>query len=156
MRYFDRSSVPAPSSLTDAAGAGKAELISAREFYTKSPEKTYSFSAYKGTDVAETLRKLFNDKCAYCESTFRAVSPADIEHYRPKGRVKDEENHQGYWWLAADWENLLPCCIDCNRERHQDHVVQGTSPEDIAILRRDTLRTGFKMKNPVVSMFASK
>jgi hypothetical protein len=25
----------------------------------------------------------------------------------------------GYYWLAADWENLLPSCIDCNRSRKQ-------------------------------------
>lgn len=28
----------------------------------------------------------------------------------------------GYFWLAADWENLLPSCIDCNRERKKAHA----------------------------------
>jgi hypothetical protein len=26
----------------------------------------------------------------------------------------------GYYWLAADWGNLLPSCIDCNRARWQE------------------------------------
>jgi hypothetical protein len=26
----------------------------------------------------------------------------------------------GYHWLAARWENLVPSCIDCNRERTQE------------------------------------
>jgi hypothetical protein len=48
----------------------------------------------------------------------------DVEHYRPKGRVTDEDGklvfigerpHPGYYWLAYDWLNLLPACIGCNR-----------------------------------------
>ena len=44
--------------------------------------------------------------------------PVDVEHYRPKNAVADTE-HEGYWWLAMDWTNLLPSCIDCNRKRNQ-------------------------------------
>ncbi len=51
-------------------------------------------------------------------STARALRPVDVEHYRPKNAVADTE-HEGYWWLAMDWTNLLPSCIDCNRKRNQ-------------------------------------
>jgi len=47
----------------------------------------------------------------------------DVEHYRPKGEVICSNGQclkPGYYWLAADWDNLLPCCIDCNRERTQE------------------------------------
>jgi hypothetical protein len=76
------------------------------------------------------LLNLFNGKCAYCETVLAANQPGDVEHYRPKGRIKDEAGkivtvvvdgeeieHPGYWWLAYEWANLLPSCIDCNRVR---------------------------------------
>lgn len=78
------------------------------------------------------LMPLFNKKCAYCESVITNTHPGDVEHYRPKGRLKDidgkivkitvngkEFDHPGYWWLCYDWSNLLPSCIDCNRPRRQ-------------------------------------
>lgn len=46
----------------------------------------------------------------------------DVEHYRPKGGYLDPDGtlcQPGYYWLAADWNNLFPSCIDCNREREQ-------------------------------------
>jgi hypothetical protein len=44
-----------------------------------------------------------------------------VEHYRPKGGVESPEGDRqlGYYWLASDWTNLLPSCIDCNRTRWQ-------------------------------------
>jgi hypothetical protein len=65
------------------------------------------------------LEKLFHGKCAYCESVYVSTAPVDIEHYRPKAAVAEDELHPGYWWLASDWDNLLPSCIDCNRRRGQ-------------------------------------
>ncbi len=72
----------------------------------------------------------FYGKCAYCESDIRVNHPGDIEHWRPKGRVIDENGkpihvvtaddgtstvHPGYYWLAYEWRNLLFACEDCNR-----------------------------------------
>ncbi|WP_170327986.1 hypothetical protein [Ruegeria arenilitoris] len=81
--------------------------------------KTYEFSRYKRSEVKTELEKIFHGKCAYCESPFSATQPVDVEHYRPKGPVEGVVGHPGYWWLAADWLNLLPACIDCNRRRAQ-------------------------------------
>jgi hypothetical protein len=86
------------------------------------------------------LLKLFNGKCAYCEAKISLTQPGDVEHFRPKGRVVDENFkpirvkhpkkgeivHPGYYWLAYDWKNLLPSCIDCNRYRNL-----GTVPEKV-------------------------
>jgi hypothetical protein len=76
----------------------------------KKPE----FKTYRKDSVKTGLHALFHGKCAYCETFYPAVAPVDVEHYRPKGGVKDTD-HPGYWWLAMDWENLLPSCIHCNR-----------------------------------------
>ena len=80
------------------------------------------FKAYKGRDVVSTLREMFNKKCAYCEFNYAAGSPEDVEHFRPKGAVviNGQLSKPGYYWLAAEWTNLLPSCIDCNRKREKE------------------------------------
>jgi hypothetical protein len=60
---------------------------------------------------------LFHDKCAYCESEVLHVASGDVEHYRPKRCVIEDPQHPGYYWLAYDVSNLLPCCEQCNRIR---------------------------------------
>jgi len=56
---------------------------------------------------------LFHDKCAYCECPL-GVTDGVVEHYRPKGKVKEDPGHPGYYWLAYDVSNLLPACHSCN------------------------------------------
>jgi uncharacterized protein (TIGR02646 family) len=70
--------------------------------------------------------ELFYGKCAYCEVLLTGNQPGDIEHYRPKKGLVDDEfkpvvdaatgkQHRGYYWLAYEWMNLLPSCANCNR-----------------------------------------
>jgi hypothetical protein len=77
----------------------------------------------------EALFACYRNKCAYCEAHYRlTLRDADVEHFRPKGRVRDrhndivkvqlngqEVNHPGYWWLAYEPLNLMPSCPFCNR-----------------------------------------
>lgn len=76
------------------------------------------------------LVKVFHGKCAYCENRISGGFFGDAEHFRPKGKVtvpgdssKQEarlsggEPHKGYYWLAYDWENLLPSCQRCNNAK---------------------------------------
>ncbi len=90
------------------------------------------------------LMPLFNKKCAYCESIITNTHPGDVEHYRPKGRLKEidgkivkvtvngkEFDHPGYWWLCYDWSNLLPSCIDCNRRRNHGEELAAAGKADI-------------------------
>jgi hypothetical protein len=74
----------------------------------------YKFKDTIWKDYKDHLQALFGEKCAYCEAQFLAVSFGDVEHYRPKGGVKEEPTHPGYYWLAYDPENLLPSCTKCN------------------------------------------
>lgn len=119
MRRVDRTKVPPPASLVDGNCIGELELERATTHFAQQPAEKFAFSAYKEDDVVEALHELFHGKCAYCESSFKAVSPTDVEHFRPKGKVLECPGHPGYWWLAAKWENLLASCIDCNRRRYQ-------------------------------------
>src|SRR5262249_14198650 len=63
------------------------------------------------------LCELFHGKCAYCESRVRASYGGDVEHYRPKGKVDEDNSHPGYYWLAYNPSNLLPSCALCNQAR---------------------------------------
>ena len=130
MISVNRSAVSKPVCLTDEKGLGAKELVRARN-YINGPKvkKAFPFSAYKDGEVKTRLEALFHGKCAYCESFYSQTQPVDVEHYRPKGRVAEAgADHPGYWWLAMEWENLLPSCIDCNRKRGQTLPVmrQGT------------------------------
>lgn len=115
---------PAPKSLDGPTSAGGKELTKARAHFGGGVAKEVEFKAYKGDDVRAALDRDFRRKCAYCESNIGATQPMDVEHYRPKSGVADDGKlvKPGYWWLAADWTNLFPSCIDCNRERAQDLV----------------------------------
>ncbi|MGO9960370.1 MAG: HNH endonuclease, partial [Solirubrobacteraceae bacterium] len=75
------------------------------------------------------LFELFDGKCAYCEAKPGHVTVGHVEHYRPKGNVKDDENHGGYYWLAFEASNLLPACPACNSAHGKGDrfpVVAGT------------------------------
>jgi uncharacterized protein (TIGR02646 family) len=80
-------------------------------------KKSFDFSVYSHQEIKDALARLFHGKCAYCETRYAATQPVDVEHFRPKAGVDEDPAHFGYYWLAADWDNLLPSCIDCNRER---------------------------------------
>jgi 5-methylcytosine-specific restriction endonuclease McrA len=64
-----------------------------------------SFSAYRHQQLKDALEALFHRKCAYCEALYSPTGNLEVEHYRPKSI---------YYWLAADWSNLLPSCNRCN------------------------------------------
>ncbi|MFX1554713.1 MAG: hypothetical protein ACFFBV_12360, partial [Promethearchaeota archaeon] len=88
---------------------------------------------YKKREIKQTyylpIDGPFGGKCAYCETQIVSDQYGDMEHYRPKNAVTDEngeeikkegENgqtitHPGYYWLAYDWQNLLLTCEMCNR-----------------------------------------
>jgi uncharacterized protein (TIGR02646 family) len=128
MIRVDRKAVPVPADLDGDGSLGGKERKKTLDFYAdpQNGEKPYEhYAAYKAKSVIEALEKLFRGKCAYCESRYDHLQPVDVEHFRPKGGVavadpttgKMRLQRPGYYWLAAIWENLLPSCIDCNRER---------------------------------------
>jgi len=120
MKRIDRNRVEMPAVLSETDSKAANERIKVKAHYSNPNCATYDFSAYKDREVLAALNKLFNNKCAYCEGSYRATSPTDIEHFRPKGRVNNTTGHKGYWWLASTWSNLLASCILCNREQYNE------------------------------------
>lgn len=74
------------------------------------------YTVYSDKSVRKLLVKMFHGKCAYCESKITAIYNGDIEHFRPKGEIKEvNPTKPGYFWLASEWENLLFACPFCNQ-----------------------------------------
>lgn len=128
MRRVDRSAIDVPKSLLPgAAGEQELKVATAHRNDPDPEKKAFKYRVYKNPDVQAALEALFHGKCAYCETSYAASAPVDVEHYRPKGAVAEDDTHGGYWWIAMNWENLLPSCIDCNRRRGQKlYAVSGS------------------------------
>lgn len=142
MRRVDRSAQPVPKAFAGPDSAAARERAKALPYLIDAigaferdgtRKKAFGYSVYKDEAGKLALEALFHGKCAYCESDYGSQAPVDIEHYRPKGGVEDDPDHWGYWWLAADWDNLLPSCIDCNRRRYQ--VLPSPDTTSLAALR---------------------
>lgn len=79
---------------------------------------------YGHPSVKGALRAAQYNKCCYCEGIFLGYVKGAVEHYRPKGRVRQSAGtpavYPGYYWLAYDWANLFFCCVDCNQSAKLD------------------------------------
>lgn len=137
LAVYTRESVELKDGKKVSRAAG--ELALAIEFFTdannyandqKLSEKSFAFRVYKDAGLAKALNAAFGGKCAYCESRYQAVTPKDVEHFRPKSEVENKGQRvlrPAYFWLAGDWANLLVSCPDCNRARN--HEVPGQPKE---------------------------
>lgn len=101
MRRVDRSGTSPSDEWLE-----RAELLQ----HSSKPEKFSDH--YSHSEVHAALARIFRRKCAYCEARDNSM---EIEHFRPKARVEEEPTHDGYYWLAYAWANLLPACAACNK-----------------------------------------
>ena len=92
----------------------------------RSGSKTFEFdpNIYGHPSVREMLKDAQHGKCCFCEGRFDAHAAGDVEHYRPKGAVRQDKAsttvRPGYYWLAYSWENLYWCCQVCNRSNKRE------------------------------------
>ena len=72
---------------------------------------------YNPGKVKEALEIIYKEKCGYCESKVKHCATLQVEHYRPKNKVDDQDSPtDGYYWLASEWSNLLLSCPRCNQQ----------------------------------------
>lgn len=71
---------------------------------------------WQNEKVTDKLYDFHHGKCCYCERKRDRKREMDVEHYRPKGEVANDEDHEGYWWLVYNWNNLLWSCKTCNQK----------------------------------------
>ncbi len=123
MIYIDRTKIPKPKIFNSEKTIIAIEKL--EEFYTrkdklKSQQRfSQPFRGEFHNDLKISLRKLFNDKCAYCESKINpAATTGDIDHFRPKSGARGYDKDfspEHYWWLTYEWNNLYYSCPVCNR-----------------------------------------
>ena len=105
--------LPTPEILDGPDSKGGREIARWKEYHDDNTiKKPSKFMAFNDSSVVLTLNKMFNHKCAYCESR---VAGIDVEHWRPKNAIIRDDGtrlENGYWWLAADWNHYCPDCLD--------------------------------------------
>lgn len=121
---------------------GELETIDALKFfsdqnnhkstYRKVGTTTVGYKIYSDNSVRDVLLDMFHGKCAYCESKITSIYNGDIEHFRPKGEIKEATpTKPGYYWLAAEWENLLFACPFCNQTNTHTIISNGILKETV-------------------------
>jgi uncharacterized protein (TIGR02646 family) len=97
--------------------AGKRRL-SDRSEYDRTGIVPESFPEFwTRPDVKGLLLAMQGRICAYCAVRSNGL---DVEHFRPKGTIEEDEAHGGYWWLAYDCSNYFLGCAACNRCRKRN------------------------------------
>ena len=70
---------------------------------------------WRNDKVRDALASMHGGRCCYCERLRDKTRESDIEHFRPKTEILDEDpSKPGYWWLAFEWGNLFLACKTCN------------------------------------------
>lgn len=100
-------------------------------FVSGASKLAFDRDVYGHPSVKTALVAMQHEKCAFCEAKPLHVSDGDVEHFRPKGAVRQADSEPlerpGYYWLAYEWGNLLFACERCNR-RHKKNLFPLTDP----------------------------
>ena len=103
----------------------------ADDYRTGTKKFDFDSGIYGHKSVKQALIDAQHKKCAFCESKITHVSYGDVEHFRPKGGVRQTASDAlavpGYYWLAYEWGNLLLSCQLCN-QRHKRNLFPLANP----------------------------
>lgn len=88
------------------------ELVLTNEF--KADKKK---TVWKKSYIQKPLLEMTNNKCSYCERAIGKKSGQDvhIDHFKYKDKYPE---------LVVDWNNLMPCCARCNRNKGTHDTVE--------------------------------
>jgi uncharacterized protein (TIGR02646 family) len=132
MIFVSRSAeIPAALRSTAAANArSRATRFYKRPLSTRLQEgHSFDRRIYAAANVLRALQRMFDNKCAYCESPPGQSQSPLVDHFRPTAGALDSDGSyhaDHYWWLAYDWKNLLLVCPDCSRMKGARFPVEGT------------------------------
>lgn len=132
------------------AAAATAACATAGKYVTKNADGTDTEGLWG--EIKEIFMTLQHDKCCYCErklasATFGKVEH-DVEHFRPKSRVKNwfapavkkelpdwpaslgksPAQTKGYFLLPFDPRNYATACKECNSALKSDYFPCGKAP----------------------------
>lgn len=85
----------------------------------KNSKANFTWPSNSAKPIRERLAEMTRLRCAFCDEGLLTSSPNTIEHFRPK--------HSGAFpELAYTWENLFPCCFQCQlnkRDQFDDRLL---------------------------------
>lgn len=160
MKKLNRNNVIKPTVLTakkvnDEHSHNIAAVLAGN--YNDIEKKVYQSKA-NDKEIKKSILAMGNGKCSYCGQTTKKDVRLDVEHYRPIGAVVYNRKLKfefGYYWLSAEWENLLPSCSPCNsldtREIF-DHVAKTWSDCSVGKGNRFPLYSNNPKHGPSPSM----
>lgn len=130
MRYVPRERIRLPNDWVNRAHLVEEEIggLSGAERNRRINECSFIWHMLK----AELMRCSHN-KCWYCES-IQDRSDNAVDHFRPKGKVAECADHEGYWWLAFSWTNYRFCCTYCNSHRKDQITGDGGKQDHFPLL----------------------
>jgi uncharacterized protein (TIGR02646 family) len=107
----------------EARAAGKDPVVARKSAIAAGLEIAARKKIWRDLDpVLAALRK---GKCWYSESK-NPTADKNVDHFRPKNRVKEDLTHEGYWWLAFTWRNYRYSSQWCNQRRvDEDNATSG-------------------------------
>ena len=126
--YVNRKIDEAEQAVNDQAVAKgwEGEILQQKIVVAKTKARKAAFT-YKNSvwaRLSALLAEQSKGKCWYCETNeIRSDNP--IDHFRPKNRVSECDEHPGYWWLAFDWKNYRYTCTYCNSRRVEVETAGG-------------------------------
>lgn len=97
-------------------------------------------------DLATALGALTQKKCWYSESR-NPTADKNVDHFRPKSRVDEDPEHEGYWWLAFDWRNYRYASQWCNQRRVDNPNGTGGGKSDCFPLCPESFRARVETDN---------
>ncbi|WP_421248108.1 hypothetical protein [Aeromonas jandaei] len=128
------------------ADNAKAELMAAPDKEARKAILRKVASSNVWREFYKLLPDSLKHKCWYCEAE-EIRSDMPVDHFRPKSKVEDDKQHDGYWWLAFDWENYRCACTFCNSRRVFDETDGGKAcrfplenPEERAFAPADHIK----------------
>jgi hypothetical protein len=81
--------------------------------------------------VKEPLASLSKNKCWYTEKKL-TEQEMEVDHFRPKGKIKGNSVHPGYWWLSFDPKNFRLSSKTSNSKR------RNTFSDDLDVFGKGT------------------
>ena len=142
MRYIDLDLLvgdPAVQPVIDTAEAARAAILEApdrntRKMLIESHRKDWA--AFR-----PHFERIFGEKCWYTECKNPGADD-DIDHFRPKGRLAEDPEHEGYWWEALNWRNFRLSSHRANRLRKNpiSGKTQGKGDHFPILLEQDRCR----------------
>lgn len=123
-------------------GVGRRDSLARKLEADPDAKLSFDSSVYGDRSVKDALLCAQHGKCAFCEQRVFERKYVDVEHFRPKGEVRQSREsaplERGYWWLAYEWTNLVLACEQCNTD-HKSTLFPLANPEQRARRPEDPL-----------------